>query len=195
MRFRDEPDIAKIAFEWVQLPVMVDIMKMVMKKKIQSKRHNLFIIKDERERCNAVKMSKLVGMSNPGFIGSGGYLDMSVIKHIMKVFNKYIYRSDPDLQRIKGSDISFKYSSYVLFPECFIHLLMLRGRSREEADKEFTKIEIEEEEMKQFKMEIKMLARNKMCVNKRSDHFKIPRKTFSIPPLEKKVSLYRDTVS
>ena len=57
---------------------------------VSSRRHQLFLIKKERESCSANDTSTLYQISNPGFLGGYGRKDSIVINELMeKVFNKY----------------------------------------------------------------------------------------------------------
>ena len=57
---------------------------------VRSRRHQLFLIKKERESCSANDTSTLYQISNPGFLGGYGRKDSIVINELMeKVFNKY----------------------------------------------------------------------------------------------------------
>ena len=57
---------------------------------VSSRRHQLFLIKKERESCSANDTSTLYQISNPGFLGGYGQKDSIVINELMeKVFNKY----------------------------------------------------------------------------------------------------------
>ena len=70
--------------------VAVNHLRKVMEGTVRSKRHNLFLIKKERESCSANDTSRLWQISNPGFLGGYGKKDSTVINVLMeKVFNKY----------------------------------------------------------------------------------------------------------
>ena len=98
-------------------------MKNVMKGKTKSRRHELFLDKRERERCNGSETSRLYQLSNPGYLGGGGEKDTIVIKQLIEtVFIKYFDQADSKLQKL-GQKIAFVYTSCVLFPETFIHQL------------------------------------------------------------------------
>ena len=98
-------------------------MKDVMKGKRKSRRHELFLDKRERERCNGSETSRLYQLSNPGYLGGGGEKDTIVIKQLIEtVFIKYFDQADFKLQQL-GQKIAFVYTSCVLFPETFIHQL------------------------------------------------------------------------
>ena len=57
---------------------------------VSSRRHQLFLIKNERESRCANNISTLYQISNPGFLGGYGRKDFIVINELMeKVFNKY----------------------------------------------------------------------------------------------------------
>ena len=98
-------------------------MKNVMKGKTKSRRHELFLDKRERERCNGSETSRLYQLSNPGYLGGGGEKDTIVIKQLIEtVFIKYFDQADSKLQKL-GQEIAVRYTSCVLFPETFIHQL------------------------------------------------------------------------
>ena len=49
---------------------------------LKSKRHDLFLVKKEREQCSGRKTSTLYQLSNPGFLGGSGDQDTNIIKLI-----------------------------------------------------------------------------------------------------------------
>ena len=62
--------------------VAVERMKGILCGRIASKRHELFLVKQEREQCNGRKTSTLYLLSNQGFLGGDGDQDTVVIKLI-----------------------------------------------------------------------------------------------------------------
>jgi len=129
-------------------------MKNVMKGKKKSRRHELFLDKRERERCNGSETSRLYQLSNPGYLGGGGEKDTIVIKQLIEtVFIKYFDQADSKLQKL-GQKIAFVYTSCVLFPETFIHQLEMSGKNREEAELSFMEVAVDLEERQGLNQEI-----------------------------------------
>lgn len=117
------PSVLVLHFSCFSSPEAVKRMKDVMKGKRKSRRHELFLDKRERERCNGSETSRLYQLSNPGYLGGGGEKDTIVIKQLIEtVFIKYFDQADFKLQQL-GQKIAFVYTSCVLFPETFIHQL------------------------------------------------------------------------
>ena len=77
-------------FSYSRSDVAVSHLRKVMEGTVSSRRHQLFLIKKERESCSANDTSTLYQISNPGFLGGYGRKDSIVINELMeKVFNKY----------------------------------------------------------------------------------------------------------
>ena len=141
-----------IVFEWVESwiasHVAAEHMVKIMKGTTSSTRHELFMVKRERNQCSGSEISRLHQLSNPCFLDGDGEKDLRVIKYLIDhVFMMNFPQSDPRLMEL-GTDSAFVYTSCVLFPETFIHYHILQGKSREEAELAFLKIEIDEEERK-----------------------------------------------
>ena len=86
--------------------VAVSHLRKVMEGRVRSRRHNLFLIKRERESCSATNTSLLYQLSNPGFLR--GQKDSIVINELMEqVFNKYF-------DEVSGA-FKITSSSYLLF--------------------------------------------------------------------------------
>merc|ERR1719308_17723 len=131
----------------------------VMKGKVDSRRHQLFLDKKEREQCNGNETSKLYQMSNPGFLGGGGEKDTMVIKELIEtVFNRHFHEADPKLQDL-GKSSAFVYTNCVLFPETFIHQHQNQGKSREEAEQAFMEVAVDAEERQGLQQEIQEAVR------------------------------------
>ena len=95
----------------------------VMKGQMKSKRHQLFLVRKERERCSGSETSRLYQLSNPGYLGGGGVKDTSVIQYLMdEIYRVNLQQADPKLRMLRGAEeMAFSYCSCVLFPETFIH--------------------------------------------------------------------------
>ena len=57
-------------------------MKGIMKTTFKSRRHDLFLVRKEREQCNGMKMSTLHRLSNPSFLGGNFEQDSNIINLI-----------------------------------------------------------------------------------------------------------------
>ena len=137
---------------WVQLPIVTDHLRKIMSGEIYSERHKLFLDKRQRNECGGNKISKLHRISNPAFLEGDGKDDI-VLRHLMeKVFMKNL-PSDTNLMEI-GIEEKFRYTNSVLFPEAFIFKFQVKGLSRIQAENEFLKSPIDEEERKVLSKEI-----------------------------------------
>ena len=102
-------------------PEIREQLKGIMKGEIKSRRHDLFLVKKEREGCSGSGLSLLHQLSNPGYLGAGDEKDTAVITYLRdKVFKDYFQEADPKLREL-GIGSAFLYASCVLFPETYIH--------------------------------------------------------------------------
>ena len=144
------------AEDWIRSPLAMDHMVRVMKGRVWSKRHELFMDKREREGCSAMHFSQLNTLANPGYLGAGRKIDTAVMSHLENnVFQPNLDTAEPRLRQVKDSNAAYIYSYCVLFPETFIHQLQEQGRSREEAESAFTKVELDSGEMEGLTREIR----------------------------------------
>ena len=63
-------------------------MKEIMKSSFKSRRHDLFLVRKEREQCNGMKMSTLHRLSNPSFLGGNFEQDSTIINLITQTVFK-----------------------------------------------------------------------------------------------------------
>ena len=149
-RSQENIDIANWAEEWISNPNAVDHMERVMKGTCKSRRHTLFLDRRERLRCSGSDTSRLYQLSNPGFLGGGGEVDIAVIKQLDKEFLERLPKAQKVLSMVysNNNQMAFVYASYVLFPETFIHQHQLQGKSREEAAVAFMEVAVDAEEKK-----------------------------------------------
>ena len=92
----------------------------VMRGKYRSRRHELFLVRGQRERCSGSGVSELYQLSNSSFLGGGGEKDTGVLDYLRKFFNDHFHEADERVKQI-GTSEDFIYASCVLFPETFIH--------------------------------------------------------------------------
>ena len=78
---------ANIVFEWVESWISSHIatehMVKIMKGATSSTRHELFMIKRERNQCSGSEISRLHQLSNPCFLDGDGEKDLRVIKYLI----------------------------------------------------------------------------------------------------------------
>jgi len=163
-------DIIEWAESWIRSPDAIKRMVNVMKGKVESQRHQLFLDKNMREQCSGNQTSALYQMSNPGFLGGGGEKDTMIIKLLMDtVFNEYFNEADPKLKVLGKKSSAFVYTNCVLFPETFIHQHETQGKSREEAEQAFMEVAVDAEERQGLEQEIQeAVKRNRKEEEERS---------------------------
>ena len=111
-RSQDNIDIARTAREWIRWALEVQLfmkifgcynipdvfsseeaqshLKGIMQGVINSRRHQLFFDKKEREGSGARSYSRLYQMANTNFLGEDDLLDDRVMKQLQEIYHKHI---------------------------------------------------------------------------------------------------------
>lgn len=108
---------------WIQTRDAMGRMERVMEGTFKSKRHDLFLKKDQRENCGGNNLSQLWMISNPNFANRED--DTFIISFLKTFYKEHLPEADPQLVDL-GERWGLEYVSTVLFPETVIHQLTVR---------------------------------------------------------------------
>ena len=102
-------------------------MKNVLMAKTKSRRHDLFLDKEEWQwsAFTEVKNSRLIQLMNPYLKEEQNWIAIGIVLR-KTVFPEFMIQADPQLKKVVndlGEQMPAMYSLYVLFPETIIHKL------------------------------------------------------------------------
>ena len=161
-RSQENVDNTQWVEAWIRSDMATKYLVSVMAARTYSKRHFLFLNRDQREQCSGAGTSKLWSLSNPGFLGGGNETDTAVIKQLIdEVFLPNLANADQRLRNMMNDKCVFEYATCVLFPETFIYqhqvwpdsssgmfnpTSQVQGKTREEAEMLFLEMAVDAEE-------------------------------------------------